>query len=483
MKISSNKSLSSNMIWHFAEKWGCQIISFLITIVVSRLIDPSSYGVVAIINTFLQIFTVFVDGGLGNALIQKKDADDLDFSIVFYSNLVLCTSIYLILFFAAPYIASYYAMPEITSLLRVSAITILISALQNIQNAYVSKNLMFEKFFFASLTGTIGSGVIGIILALKGYEAWALVISRLFDVVVDTFCMCFLVKWKPQFKFSFERFKSLFDFGSKVLLQKLINRLYNKAYHLVIGKLYSSADLAYYDKGNSITSKIADNTDSVINSVLFPVMANKQDSIEEVKKIAKKSLKINTYVMTPLLVGIIVVCEPMVSVILTDKWLLAVPYIRLFCLINILLPFQTINANVIQSMGKGDLLLKQEFIKKGFGILLLLITLRISPLAIVIGKLILNCFYVIIDSYPNKKIIDYGMFEQIYDILPNLFISVIMGIIVYVISYLNMSNILILLIQIIVGILIYLLLSILTRNDSYIYLLNLIKKKLIRKKA
>lgn len=475
--LLKKSSMFSNLVWHFAEKWGCQIVSFVITIIISRLLNPEVYGVVAIINAFTQIFTVFIDGGLGNALIQKKDVDELDFSTVFYSNLILCTMIYLLIYISAPLVASYYKLTNLTSLLRVSSITILISALKNVQQAYVSKKLIFKKFFFASLTGTIGAGVVGIYLAYNEYGPWSLVISNLFDVTVDTLFLYLTIDWKPKLMFSFVRFKQLFNYGWKVLLSALIDRIYNKMYHLVIGKVYTSEDLAYYDKGNSLTSKIADNTDSVISSVLFPVMSNMQDDKIELKKIAKRTLQMNMYIMTPLLIGLIAACEPMVKVLLTDKWLLAVPYIRLFCLINLLLPFNTVNTNVIKSIGKSELLLKNEVIKKVIGVIILIITIRKGAFAIVIGKFVLNCTYLIINSYSNKKDIDYGLLEQIKDNIQTIIFGTIMGASVYLITYTQSNSLIMLLIQIIAGGIIYVLLSALFKNSSFIYLFNQLKRK------
>lgn len=473
----NSKSITSNMIWHFAEKWGCQIVSFVITIIIARLLDPSSYGVVAMVNAFTQIFTVFIDAGLGNALIQKKDVDNKDYSVALYANIVLCVLIYLIIYIASPYLAKYYDEESLTLLLRVSSVSILIYAFKNILQSYISKNMMFKKFFFASLTGTIGSGVVGVIMALKGYGPWALVISNLFDVAVDTVFMWFSIKWKPELYFSLDRFKSLFNFGSKILVAALIERLYNKMYHLVIGKAYTSEDLAYYDKGNSLTSKVADNIDAVINSVLFPVLSNVQDDKQKIKIIASKTLKINTYVMTPILVGIIVVCEPLVSVLLTDKWLLAVPYIRLFCLINILLPFQTTNKNIIKSLGKSNTFLRQEVMKKIIGVAILVISVNYGPIIIVIGKLLLNVISVCIDAKPNKQMVNYGLFEQIKDVMPTLFISCLMGIIVYLFNYLSINNLLLLIIQGLMGCIIYIVLSLISKNESFYYLKKIILKK------
>lgn len=481
-KKTKDANLISNVAWRFAEKWGCQAVNFIVTIIIARILDPSVYGVVAIVNAFIQIFTIFIDAGLGTSLIQKKDSDDLDFSTVFFANLILCITIYTIIFVSAPFVAKYYGIEDLKVLLRVSSISILIYSLKSIQEAYVSKRLIFKKFFFSSLAGTIGAGIVGILMALNGFGVWALVVSHLFDVVVDTLVMTFTIEWRPKLKFSFKRLKPLFNYSSKILLSGFINRFYNKMYHLIIGKVYTSSDLAYYDKGNAFTTKITENTDSVINSVLFPFMANKQDDKSQLKDIARKVLKINTYIMFPLLIGMFAITKQLVEVLLTSKWLSAVPYIQLFCLMNLFLPLQTININIIKAVGDSKLILKQESINKAIGIVILLITLKYGAIVIVFGKLLLNIVYFVVDAYPNRKILNYGVIKQLVDIVPNIFITLIMGVFVYLISKFNMNVYITLIIQIISGVFVYIILSIVTKNESFLYLLDMLKTKINKQK-
>lgn len=470
------RDITSNMVWHLAEKWGCQFVSFLVTIIISRQLDPSVYGVVAITTTFISVFSVFIDGGLGNALIQKKDADEVDFSTVFYANSILCLVVYLLLFLCAPLIARFYNLPELVDLIRVLGIIILVSGLKNIQQTYVAKNMIFKKFFFSSLTGTIISGIVGIYLAIKGYGSWALVYASLTDVIVDTVFMWFSIKWRPKKIFSFDRLKELFGFGSKVLVATFIDRVYNKMYHLSIGKYCPSSDLAYYEKGYSITSKIADNTNTVISSVLFPAMSNSQDEKEKVKDIAKNTLKVNTYVITPLLAGLMAICYPLVKVVLTDKWLPAVIFIRIFCLINILIPFDTINVNVTKSMGKSDILLKQEVIIKIICVVILAVSLRYGALAVVIGKLLSVIVGIIIKSNPTEKLISYSLPQQLKDTSKIFLANMIMAFAVYSISLLNINIYLLLFVQIVLGVVIYISLSYLLKLDSFDFLLNYVRK-------
>lgn len=477
-KMDKSKKIVSNIYWRFAENWGCQIVSFIITIVIARFIDPSDYGIVAIVNTSIQIFTVFVDGGLGNSLIQKKNTDDLDYSTVFYANLLLCSFLYLLIFFSAPFLENYYQMDSLATMLRVSSISLIIYSYKNILHAYTSKNMMFKKFFFSSLTGTIGAGVVGIVLACLEYGPWALVFSHLFDVIVDTVFIGISIKWRPKLNFSLNRFKSLFNFGWKILVSSFLERLFNKAYHLIIGKYGSSEELAYYDKANSLTSQITDNVDSVIGSVLFPAMSNEQDDKEYIKKITSTTLKIDTYIMFPMLLGIVAVCDPLVECLLTEKWKFAVPYIRVFCIINMLLPFQSININVIKSLGKSDIYLKQEISKKIISIFILVASIPFGSMYIVYGKLVSCVINTFINISPNKKLVNYGFINQIFDIMPNMIISIIMCVGAYLITFLGLPSLLTLIIQVVTGIFIYMILSIITKNESFDYLIKLLSKSI-----
>lgn len=259
------------MIWRFLERCGAQGVTFLVSIVLARLLDPSVYGTVALVTVFTAILQVFVDSGMGNALIQKKDADDLDFSSVFYFNLSACILLYVGMFFAAPLIASFYNMPDLTPVVRVLSLTLIISGVKNVQKAYVSRNLLFKKFFFATLGGTIGAAVIGIWMAWKGYGVWALVAQHLFNATLDTIILWVTVKWRPKRVFSLERLKGLFSYGWKLLVSALLDTGYNNLRSLIIGKLYTSADLAFFNRGKQFPNLVVTNINTSIDSVLLPI--------------------------------------------------------------------------------------------------------------------------------------------------------------------------------------------------------------------
>ena len=276
------QNVFSNVIWRFAERTGAQLVGFIVSIVLARILSPSDYGIVALVSVFTTIMQVFVDTGLGNALIQKKDADDVDFSTVFYTNIAFCLVLYLIIFISAPLIAKLYNNEALTAVTRVLGLTIVISGVKNVQQAYVSRKMIFKKFFFATLVGTIGAGVLGITLAINGAGVWAVVAQQIFNLTVDTIILWITVKWRPKKFFSFTRLKELFSYGWKLLVSSIIDTVYNNVRQLIIGKFYSSSDLAYYNKAKQFPELIVNNVNTSIDSVLLPTMSREQENKEKV---------------------------------------------------------------------------------------------------------------------------------------------------------------------------------------------------------
>ena len=281
--MTNRKNITKNFFWRFAERCGAQGIAFVVSIVLARLLAPEAYGIIALVTVFTNILNVFVDSGMGNALIQRKNADDTDFSTVFFFNMLLCTVLYMGMFVAAPWIAAFYKDPELTGVIRVLSLTLIISGVKNVQQAYVSRTMQFKKFFFSTLGGTIGSAVIGIAMAYAGFGVWALVAQQIFNQAVDTIILWITVKWRPKLKFSFKRLKKLFAYGWKLLVSSLLDTVYNNIRQVIIGKVYSSADLAYYNKGKHLPYLVITNVNVAIDSVLFPAISSKQDEIDRVK--------------------------------------------------------------------------------------------------------------------------------------------------------------------------------------------------------
>lgn len=474
-KVVSREQTVIGFIWRLAERFGAQGVSFIVSIVLARLLAPSVYGLIAMATVFTNILSVFADSGMGSALIQKKDVDDLDYSTVFFFNIVMSAFIYLIVFFTAPIIAEFYNESELTTLVRVLSVSLLIYGVKSIQQAYVSKHMLFKRFFFATLGGTLFSAVLGIALAYLGAGVWALVAQQLSNALIDTIVLWITVKWRPKWMFSFKRLKGLFSYGWKLLVSALIDTVYNNLRSLIIGKKYSSEDLAFYNKANNFPNIIITNVNSSIDSVLLPTMSSVQDNKESVKMITRRAMKTSTYVMAPLLIGLAFCGKPFISLLLTDKWLPSYPYMVIFCIAYMFYPMNTANLNAIKAMGRSDLFLKLEVIKKSIGIVLLVLSMKISVMAIAISLLIASILGVIINSFPNRKLLNYNFFEQIKDVVPGFFLASIMGGCVWTITLLNLPPIITLLIQVPLGGIIYIGLSALFKLESFTYCLGIVR--------
>ena len=475
-------SVISSFMWRFAERCGAQGVSFIVEIILARLLAPGVYGTIAIILVFINIMQVFVDSGLGNALIQKKDADELDFSSVFFFNLLMCSILYIIMFCVAPIIAGFYNNQNLIPIIRVLSLTLIISGVKNVQQAYVTRNLLFKRFFFSTLGGTIGAAFVGVYMAYKGCGVWALVGQHLFNTTVDTIILWLTVKWKPKRMFSLERLKKLFSYGWKLLASSLLENIYNNICQLVIGKLYSSTDLAYYNRGKVFPDTIISNINSSIDSVLFPTMSKVQDDRIKVKMMTRMAIKTSTYIMAPLMMGLTFCSKQIVDLILTGKWDSCIPYMCIFCITSLFYPIHTANLNAIKAMGRSDCFLKLEILKKIVGITLLLLTMWHGVMAMAYSLLISSVLSQIINSWPNRTLLGYGYLEQIKDIFPSLILSVIMGVCVYSISLIGLSDIATLSIQIVMGALIYIVGSKVFKFQEFEYVLAILKKLEMRDK-
>lgn len=471
------QNVFSNVIWRFAERTGAQLVGFIVSIVLARILSPSDYGIVALVSVFTTIMQVFVDSGLGNALIQKKDADDVDFSTVFYTNIAFCLVLYLIIFISAPLIAKLYNNEDLIAVTRVLGLTIVISGVKNVQQAYVSRKMIFKKFFFATLVGTIGAGVLGITLAINGAGVWALVAQQIFNLTVDTIILWITVKWRPKKFFSFTRLKELFSYGWKLLVSSIIDTVYNNVRQLIIGKFYSSSDLAYYNKAKQFPELIVNNVNTSIDSVLLPTMSREQENKEKVRTMTRRAIKTSIYIMAPLMMGLAFTANNVIKILLTDKWSASVPYLIVFAITYMFWPVHTANLNAIKAMGRSDLFLKLEIIKKAVGVILLLLTFRISVWAMALSFLISGVISQIINAWPNRKLLNYSYLQQFKDILPSIVLAVVMGIIVYLINFLRLPTLVTLIIQIILGAIIYIGGSALLKFESFSYVIDILKHR------
>ena len=387
--MNGNK-VFSNLIWRFSERIGAKLISVIVNLILARILAPELYGTVAIVLVFTEILQVFVESGFGTALIQKKDADDLDFSSVFFFNLAVSVFLYALLFVAAPLIARLYRKPELLQIVRAVGLILIIAGVRNVQQAYVSRNMLFKRFFFATLGGTVIAAVVGISMAMKGFGVWAYVAQYLLNNLVGTMILWFTVKWRPKMQFSLERLKGLFSYGWKLLVSSVLNIVSDKLRPLLIGYRFSASDLSFYNEGILFPNLIVDNVNSSIDSVLLPALSQQQDSAENVKAMTRRAIQISSYIMWPLMIGLFVCARPLVSLLLGEEWLPCIPFLRIFSLYYALFPIHTANLNAIKAMGRSDIFLKLEILKRVLDFAFVLVTLFIGVRAMAIGLLLLT---------------------------------------------------------------------------------------------
>lgn len=474
-KKVKGRSILSGMFWSFGERITAQLVTFIITIILARILTPGDYGAVSLILVFITLANVFVSNGLGESLIQKQNATERDFSTIFWCSFTSSVFLYILLYFAAPIIAQFYGIDILCPLIRVLAIKLPISSVSTVQHAYVSKHMQFRKFFFSTLGGTIVSGIVGVVMASLGFGPWAVVAQYLVNTTIDTIVLLFTVPWRPRLWFEWESAKELLSFGWKMMLSAFINTAYGEIRSLIIGKVYSSEDLAQYKRGHQFPHLFITNINTAVSAVIFPALSLVNDDVSEIKRLTRKSMIVTSYLIFPIMVGLGVVAEPLVRFLLTDKWLPCVPFIQLACITNGLQPIQTANCQAIKSIGRSDIYLKMEIAKKIIGIGLLVLFMKRGVMAVAISDVVAVTASAIVSVIPNKRLIGYSYIEQIKDLLPSILLSAIMGMLIYPIKMLHIQAFFIFVLQVIVGILSYYVMSKVSRNEAFIYLQGILK--------
>lgn len=476
------RKVFSGLIWKFGERIGAQAVSFLVSIILARLLLPSDYGVIALITIFIDIANVFVSSGFGAALVQKKDADEVDFSSVFYFSIVMSWVLYIIVFLGAPAVAGFYDKEILTPVLRVMALKLPLAGVNSVQHAYVQKKMLFKRFFFSTLIGTVGSAVVGIVMAYTGFGAWALVAQYLFNSTMDTVVLWFTVRWRPVWRFSLGRMKYLFGFGWKMLASELIHTSYKQIRSLIIGKVYTEKDLAFYNQGGKLPSLIVTNINSSVSSVLFPAMTLKQDDTGKLKEMVRLSIRVSSYIMWPLMIGLLVISEPIVRLMFTEKWLPCVPYMQIACIQFALEPVQTANVQAVKAMGKGRTYLIMEIVKKLFGIVMIVAVMYQGVMAIAVTAMFVTFFAALVNSTPNRKYLGYTYREQLVDLIPSILLAAAMGICVYGVGRLPVPDLVSIVLQAVSGAASYIIISLAFRVSQFRYIVDILKSfiKVIR---
>jgi len=495
-----NESLKTGVVkgffWKALENGGDQLITFVISIVLARLLGPEKYGTMSVMLIFVTIANVIIQTGFQTALIQKKEVDENDFVSVFWLGLVISAVLYALIFFLAPLAAVYFEDADITPMLRVLSLILFFGSVTSVLIARIARNLNFRVQCIATVIADLAGGVLGILAALKGAGTWALVIQQLVKNLVLMLLLIISLKWKPTGKFSGKSVRSLFSYGWKVLVSGLIDTIYNNLYTPVIKKLYDPGMVGLYNRANQFPQVAANAAAATMQAVLLPTFAKTQGQEEarrtESRAIMRRSLKIGSYILFPVMFGIVAVSESMVRVLLGDEWMGAVILLRLCCVSFSCWHIHVINLQAVNANGRSDIYLKLEILKKCIGVLILIFTAKYGVVAMLAARAVFDYVCTVINAWPNRKIIGYSPASQWRDMAPELLASLLMAAVAYGVEPLmNLAGIgtatfgsalIVLICQILVGVLVYIIISLAFKMESFRYLLDTAKGMLGKKK-
>lgn len=473
---------AKGLMWAIIEKFGAQIFQFITSVIIARILTPTDYGLVGILMIFVSISSVIIDGGFASALIQRKTRNQTDYSTVFYFNLFLSVFLYVLLWLIAPFIASFYAMPELVVVSRIYFITLIFSSATSVIITKLRIELNFGLQSKITVFFTLISGIIGIVCAVSGLGVWALVIQALALSVLTFFAYIVFAKWLPSLSFSVNSLREMFSFGSKLLLQSLINRITQNIYGLVIGKYCSPADLGLYNRANHFSELPADSAVSVLNKVNYPILVKYQDDNVKLRSVYSRLLTVPMFVLFPVLVMLSALSEPIVLVILGEKWLPCAPLMSILALGYLWYPMSNVNLNLLYVKGRSDLSLKLEIRKKPMMILLLLMTVPFGVIWIAVGRAAYSMYAFALNCRYTKKLMGYGLKDQFFDVLPIFVYSAVSYLAVVCCKFVVNNPVLQLIAGGVTGLCIYLLVSYVFKDKTLLYIISFIKEKLHAKK-
>jgi len=474
-------SISSSLFWKFSERFGIQIVQFVLSIIIARLLTPAEYGIIAILMIFISIATIFVQSGLTSALIQKKDIRIADFSFVFFYSLLFALFLYAGLYCFAPYIATYFSLPDLVAIVRVASVVLFFGAFNSVQTAYASRNMLFRKQFICNFTAALVSGLVGVLFAYKGAGAWALVYQQLTLQICLAILLSVVVSWKPTFKFSITHDGTLIRFGGGLLGANLIDKLYHNLVGVIIGRKYSSTALALFEKGKQFPLILMDNIDGSIQAVMFPVYSKCQDNPKDLKQLLRRAISMSSYLSFSAMACLAAVGAPLIGFLLGGKWTESIPFLWSYCLISALFPLQTANLQAIVATGASRLYFKLILFKRLIGFSLLIVTAYYAEniFFVVLVCLVLEIIAILVNTIPNRIKFDYHPAELWHDIYPNVLVAVTVLVAVWPLMLLPLPNIAILGLQAIAMSIVFPSVSYFFGNPNFRYLLEVNREKLL----
>lgn len=475
-----NKAISG-VLWSGIERFSTQGVQFLIELFMARLLLPSDYGVIAMLAIFIAIARSLIDSGFSNALIQKTNRNQDDYSTVFYFNIVVAGAVYVLLYFLAPFIAAFYDMPLLTPVTRIFSLSLLISSITIIHRTQLVINIDFRTQAKVSFTAAVISGGIGITSAYLGQGVWALVWQSLSNFTLQTLLLCYFVRWIPSFRFSTDSFKGMFSFGFKLLITNLLGTIYDNLYTLVIGKKFAATDLGHYSKADQLVRFPTNNLAFIMSRVSYPTLVNFKDNNMQLAAAYKKFLIMSSFVVFPLMIGFAVLAQPFIIVLFTEKWVGMVLILQLLCIDWMWDPMCKINTNILLVKGKSGLILRLEIIKRFISITILFASLPFGIIAVCLGRVIYSLISVYINSfYTGRMIPELNYFRQMLIVFPYLLIALVMGGIVYCVHFVISSIILQLIIGTLVGMVSYYLMAKLFHLEALTETVKIIQEKLCK---
>lgn len=417
----------SGVLWSALERFSLQGIQFLIGIIMARILLPADYGMIGMLGVFLQISQLFIDGGFANALIQRKDRTEIDFSTVFYFNILVAVLFYFLIFVSAPLISTFYNIPDLTNIARAIGLNLIISAFSTIHRVKLTIEVDFKTQSKISLIAVVFSGIVGVSLAYYGIGVWALVFQSLLNSLLLTLLLYYFCSWKPLLIFSIYSFKSLFSFGSKLLISNLMHAVYSNLYTIVIGRRFSAIDLGYYTRAEQCAIFPSANLNSVINRVTFPILSSIQDDDERLTVAYRKYIRLSSYLIFPLMVGLAVLAEPIILLLLTEKWIGVVVLLQILCFDWIFDHLSGINLNLLYVKGRSDLALKLEIVKKTIATIILFASIPFGLIGMCYGRVLYSLIATYLNTYYTNRLIGLSFISQMKDIIPYFVLSLIMG--------------------------------------------------------
>lgn len=482
MNENIKKKTKIGMMWNILEKVLGQVISFAINIILARLLTPHDYGTIGMLTIYLTFSNVFIDSGFSRALIQKQDRTENDFSTVLIFNIVISCLIYFVLFFASPAIAKFYKTPELVGLQRVFFIIVIINSLTVVQSAQLQISVDFKRIAIINSLTSIFAGIAGIIAAYKGLGPWALVIQSISRSVISVILYWIIGKWMPKTGFSWQSFKKLFGFGSKLLVSSFLGTTVDCLYSLIIGKIYKPETLGYYTRANQFPDLTVGTLTSVLNTVTFPLMSSLQKDREDFINTFKRLIKISSMIVFPAITGMAVLSKPIILVLLGEKWAFTSELMFWISFANIFVASNSLNMNLLNAIGRSDLYLKIDLIKFPFMFAMMGICFPIGIKAVAIGRAVTAIIYYVINSFMPGKLYDFGPVKQLTCAWKYIISTIIMGITVYSLKFILTNNFIILITGIFTGIVIYSILLYLLKDDEFLILWKKITNKILKKK-